>query len=318
MIKSNQLNFTVFGVARSGTTAFANTLNQHPNIFCSIEFINPKEDHSKINCPDYFHDENVEQNKAKKNRTDISKKSEIASWGNKFPRYYYYLNQLTNQVPKIKHLGIYRENFEHCWSWTNRANALAAWNPGRTGKMAILEQILMFQKMTLLSKPENVYLYSYSHLFSEHVDAWGSVFTTLGVKFTDQMRETIACNYLKNVNVREKTRGKTPFEMFATGIFEISRFDCLLQKHSGINFSNWKESFDKYARFTSTQLPFFLEELNLTLNSHEKEYLLNLNRILIETFPEHKKIIKSQSIIFRKYANNEKISKNATQVQNIP
>jgi Domain of unknown function (DUF4112) len=138
------LDFIIFGVARSGTGALARALNLHPHVYCARERFHFRDNHGLISFPDSFvNATGIEfvRHKAKVSRVkaELAQKAEILHVGNKLPRYYFALDRLNREVPKLKNILIYRSPRGFIPSWNRRELAKRQWPPGQIGLFGLLE-----------------------------------------------------------------------------------------------------------------------------------------------------------------------------------
>ena len=135
------LDFIVFGVARSGTGALARALNFHPHVYCARERFHFRDNHALISFPDSFVDATdieLVRHQAKINqvKAELAHKTEILHAGNKLPRYYFALDRLNREVPKLKNILIYRSPRGFMASWNRREQAqkkkTMGYRPNRT------------------------------------------------------------------------------------------------------------------------------------------------------------------------------------------
>ena len=140
------LDFIVFGVARSGTGALVRALNIHPHVYCARERFHFRDNHALISFPDSFVDATgieLLRNQAKIDqvKAELAQKKEIFHVGNKLPRYYFVLDRLNREVPKLKNILIYRSphGFIPSWNRRERAKKEAQWPTGQVGLFGLLE-----------------------------------------------------------------------------------------------------------------------------------------------------------------------------------
>src|SRR5687768_6285885 len=100
------LDFVIFGPGRSGTTALAWAFNAHPEVFCAIEFLRVKGDHSKLNMPEdmlrlHLKDRPIKRQSIATLQAKLTRGA-VHFFGNKMPNYYFRLEQLHRQLPNLK------------------------------------------------------------------------------------------------------------------------------------------------------------------------------------------------------------------------
>src|SRR5215216_1215008 len=121
-VGSRGLDFIVFGVPRSGTKALARALSLHPHVYCAVERFSYRRDHSRLVFPDSFTRDDVRMGargraKVRRIRADLSGKKDVRYVGNKQPRYYFALERVNREVPRLKNVWIYREPSGFMQSW---------------------------------------------------------------------------------------------------------------------------------------------------------------------------------------------------------
>lgn len=160
MPDQRKLDFMVFGIARSGTTALAQAINLDPRCFCAHEYFQQRLiDFSKIFVPEAFYDEdNASNNAIKLNRAvaEIKRKIAISTdlvYGNKEPIHFLIMERLHRQIPDLKSLYIYRPGHNVADSWDRRArNEKDRWLPGRSGHFALLEWLIGVSRLADTSR----------------------------------------------------------------------------------------------------------------------------------------------------------------------
>lgn len=153
---TQNLNFIVFGTARSGTTAVASLLNATEEIFCGIEIIEPRADHSKLRMPvglrRRISRELSSNTRMRRLLTDLQERinsdraERFISFGNKHPRYYDRLQGVLDEIGSRKALMCYRDLVPTAQSYDMRAQA-GSWDPGRQGVFAIGDMLLQLKAL---------------------------------------------------------------------------------------------------------------------------------------------------------------------------
>lgn len=178
------LDFVIFAPGRSGTTAFGDALNLHPNVFCGTEFFTLTSDHAGIVTPGTFlgpvpPPEEHAHRLTRNNLTDRLRRNEpITIWGNKTPKYFYILDRLANLPSEPKLLFIYRQPGEFVFSWDKRAEDPSdQWPRGQVGIFGIIE--MMFCLLRVTSTPAPVHIFDYRKIFFDDPQAIRSAFTVI-------------------------------------------------------------------------------------------------------------------------------------------
>lgn len=137
------LDFVVYGVPRSGTTAVARYLNAHAGVLCLHERFDPETPHKGLTFPGSVFDApwGGEANR-KANLAGFleGKRPPVRLWGAKTPRYYLRLPRVLAGTAEGKAVLCWRRPEEVAQSFTDRAlNPNDHWRPQLLGLFGILE-----------------------------------------------------------------------------------------------------------------------------------------------------------------------------------
>ncbi|MDA7429611.1 hypothetical protein PGB28_14165 [Primorskyibacter aestuariivivens] len=157
-----KLDFIVFGLARSGTTALTNLIRANQRIFCGAEFFTPRMDHSKIDVPKAFFDEEARLEKAGNVPQNIRVSMEVLRsrspdtieiYGNKWPLYSHFFDRIMSETGARKAIMTYR-NYRACArSYRRRSeDPNDVWPDGRRGVFAGVE---MMHVLKILARTEH-------------------------------------------------------------------------------------------------------------------------------------------------------------------
>ena len=164
------LDFIVFGIGRSGTTALAKSLNMHPDILCGIERFHYATDPGSISFPDAFSSPAFKSHPKNLTRTlelMASKGAAVAIVGDKNPRYYCNIEAWQKFKPGIAKIAIYRSPYEYLASWKNRAdNPKDIWHPELHGAFGIYELFGMLR--ALLSHGDDTLMVPYDAFYFDN------------------------------------------------------------------------------------------------------------------------------------------------------
>lgn len=234
----NNLNFIVFGVARSGTTALTSTFNLHPEIFCGVECFHPALDHSELSIPDDFTNFNVVgERKAEKNKELMGNKNKSVIYGNKFPRYYLHLDNVVNKTSGAIPIGIHRESLGFLPSWNDRAEVGTGWHKGRGGVAGIIEQFVFLS--SILESRSDCKIFSYNELFFDNLEMIEKLYASVKVSATNDVIEKYKASTFQNDAVMNKVRVYKDIEKYAIELLEVNEIDTLFRKNSGEWFSSY-------------------------------------------------------------------------------
>ncbi|MEO0913390.1 MAG: sulfotransferase [Pseudomonadota bacterium] len=156
---TRNLDFIVFGVPRSGTTAVSRYLSAVDEIHCGIERFHERMDHSTLTAPeDFLNLENLpegHQNRRFSNEDIARKAGKIRIYGNKHPTYFYRLQGVLDEIGTHRGLLCYRDIGESARSYGVRAvNPTDSWPPGRAGLFAVGDMILQIKALARLERGE--------------------------------------------------------------------------------------------------------------------------------------------------------------------
>jgi hypothetical protein len=176
---SKMLDFVIFGPGRSGTSALANALNTHPRIFCGIEHLPFKDDHSQFKVPDaFFQDHLPDVWYRRDGKAMLRQKRDVTLYGNKWPTYYFRLDKLRRELPNLRFVYIYRSPLDFVSSWDRRADdPNDQWHIGLRGIFGALEQVFCLKRLATLP---DVMMISYRGLFQDNPSILRDIVDQLG------------------------------------------------------------------------------------------------------------------------------------------
>lgn len=173
------LDFVVMGVPRSGTTGLVRGLNLHPEIMCGDEHVSNLGLAGTYTVSGLFEDPQIKRPHAEATRAlYLRKKGTARLFGDKNPRYFFYLRQLG----RLKKICIYRRRMGFWPSWDARANDLddEHWARGQVGFFGALELVSLLVELADLRSNGEVLLVDYDSLFFDDPDAIRQVYDYLG------------------------------------------------------------------------------------------------------------------------------------------
>lgn len=146
-----KLDFIVFGLARSGTTALTNLIRANRRLYCGAEFFTPRQDHSRIDVPKAFFDEEARLERDGKVPQNIRVSmdilhrrdpAEIVLYGNKWPLYSHFFDRVMSELDHPKAILAYRDYRACARSYERRSqDPNDGWPAGRRSIFAGLELI---------------------------------------------------------------------------------------------------------------------------------------------------------------------------------
>jgi hypothetical protein len=279
------MDFTVFGLARSGTTALANCINLHPQIFCANEFLGPEPSDNIVKSafPGIFFDKRINLVKAEDNKRVFEKKKTIVKFGNKYPRNYAYLDRWSSSFPCIINIGIYRENLGFMSSWNLRA-AEGSWPSGRIGVLGVIEQVSLWGRIIDLSSRCNTYIFSYNRLFRDESRQYLNLISALNLECSPSLHAQFCKQYFSQKKVFEKERIADPLGEFSREWFDVKSVDKIFYGYSGKSLSSLEDADVKFIRDSVvSRLPGFIEHIYPMLGSDAREHLMTMRKLLSGT-----------------------------------
>lgn len=206
------LNFIVSGVPRSGTSAFARSLNLHPKLFCGIECFPITYDYAGFAAPQSFLSladadtrTRAQDNSLEALNNKLATGNPPTLYGNKLPRYYFCLWRLQreNMQPQILHL--YRDPIATAQSWDRRAANPkdSLWQRGQIGLFAVAECFIALLRLAQLDQP--ICLISHTRYFSTDPNDYARVLKVLGVRPDKTAEASFRAEYFQRKAVAEQT-----------------------------------------------------------------------------------------------------------------
>lgn len=185
---NQKLDFIVFGVPRSGTTAAARYLSAANNVYCGVECFTHKIDHAGLRAPECFLRNPVLEEGSpnlRRSREDIAAKGErIRLYGNKLPTYFLRLQGVLDEIARPRALLCYRDIGDVAQSYATRANLPGdTWPQGRHGIFAAGDMVVMLKALSELARGE-VMVIPYSAVLKD----WPATFTE-ALQFLDPALE---------------------------------------------------------------------------------------------------------------------------------
>lgn len=177
MPQSNRpLDFIVFGVPRSGTTAAARYINCVGRVHCGIEGFGYRRDHRRIEGPKAFIDNPFHpfnERSQRFSREDIARKGDkIRVFGNKLPKYFYRLNGVLSEIGTPRAILCYRNAVKAAASYHSRAKRETdRWPEGHVGWFAAADTLLMLHALAGLDAKAEVMVLPHQALLHDSQSA---------------------------------------------------------------------------------------------------------------------------------------------------
>ncbi len=225
---NRNLDFIVFGVPRSGTSAVARYLGAVPQIHCGMELFPNVLDHSTLSVPDSFlklPEDGKPKFKHLYSKKDVSENREvIIAYGNKAPAYFYRLNGILSETGVKKVLICVRDLRECTRSYSSRAESESdPWNAGRVGIFAVSDMMLLIDQVASLETDVEIMIIPYPALSRD----WRKTMT----KAAEFIVPGIEIEYDKDrlewtEKARDKAKGKTRAELTDLDLEALALIDC--------------------------------------------------------------------------------------------
>lgn len=151
------LDFLVYGLPRSGTSAVANYLSAVPGVHCGLEVFPTFMDHGAIRAPRDFlaHDDPLWRPASVAQVT--AQAGGIRVWGNKTPTYFYNLSALYDQLGPVPSLLCLRPLDQVAASYAMRAaNPQDSWPRGRGALYACGDALVMLHALHRLERCDHI------------------------------------------------------------------------------------------------------------------------------------------------------------------
>lgn len=277
------LDFYLLGLARSGTTALARTLNAHKSIFCGIErfpiYLDPKE----IIYPDTFLNAPVWNPEGLKHVEDHLAEGDknITIIGDKNPRQFY----KPNHLDKVKlNIVIYRNFADTISSWDVRASSNnAGWRSGRTGKLFFLD---LYVFLLSIKNLENLHVVNYGEIFyGNYWETLKWLFVDLGVNHHDYSFEQFEEKIYNKRELLKKSRQSKPEYSKLVSTFKLLETDQ--ECHSAKTPKQLSEALKNYGKFIEDNRDVLIGLLLESLNSSEYEELFRVSNLIARHFNKH-------------------------------
>ncbi|MBB94201.1 MAG: hypothetical protein CML68_06335 [Rhodobacteraceae bacterium] len=186
------LDFLVYGLARSGTSAVASYLSAVPGVHCGVEVFPTFLDHGAIRAPrDFLSHEDPLWQPSSVRKVEILGAS-IRVWGNKTPTYFYNLAALYDQLGPVPSLLCLRGLDKVAASYSMRAaDPEDSWPRGRTGLFAYGDALVLLHALTQLDRCDHILTVPQAELTRD----WRGVMDTALAHVTRGASPAVAADY---------------------------------------------------------------------------------------------------------------------------
>ena len=294
---SRPLDFIVFGVPRSGTKALVRALNLHPQVYCAMERFHFRADHARLSFPESFLDRNGvrrQDDVAKIDRIakSLEAKEEVRFAGNKLPRYYFALDRINREVPRLRNIWIYRSPYGFMPSWNRREaeRHRGHWPAGQIGLFGLLELLVCIENS--LNLGTEVFVFPYMRGLGDCPDVILQALEFLGADPAQYDRRS----FEKKQDLQGSKRGgrraagsHSPalrdFEQDLLEVLHIEDLDALLEQDRGLLLSEVSAQLSDYLARITPHLPRVIDRAfsacdNRAVPSFGREYFKRNRREL--------------------------------------
>lgn len=209
------LEFLVYGLARSGTSAMASYLSAVPGVHCGMEVFPTFLDHATIRAPRDFLAHDDPAWKAASVDEITARGDEIRVWGNKTPTYFYNLAGLYQQLGPVPSLLSLRPLEKVAASYAMRAGDPGdGWPAGRGALFACGDALVLIQALAQLERTDHILAVPQSALSAD----WRAVMTAALAHVAPGVAPVFREADLARIDRRRKTsaaRAKPPREDMA-------------------------------------------------------------------------------------------------------
>jgi hypothetical protein len=247
---AHKLDFLLIGAARSGTTAFTQALNSHPDIFCAPELLGITDGHRRIAFPETFERQLslIPQNM----RADLAellmrKRATATVIGSKNPIYNLVLHQLLKRQPDLKLVFMYRRPEEVLQSWNRRAADPddSSWHRGQRGAFGVLA--LLSYMEVLLSVRAACLAVPYRAFANDVAGATALAARFLGCKgdATPDVAELVRLQASATA-LRDRSHSLTSGEAELLNCARLTELNAIFDRHAPFAFIDVKHQIRKF------------------------------------------------------------------------
>lgn len=187
--------------------------------------------HSRLTFPDSFLDtkgvhDRDDLAKIKDIGKELAAKGEVRHPGNKLPRYYFALDRLNWEVPRLKNIWIYRSPYGFMPSWNRREldSHRGQWPAGQVGLFGLLELLVCIENCLSLGK--DVFVFPYAHGLGRSAEATLQALAFVGAAPALYDRETFEKTQRRQAK-KQRRRRKTNVERPSLRDYEEEILDAL-------------------------------------------------------------------------------------------
>jgi hypothetical protein len=252
-----QLDFIVFGVPRSGTSALTRALNLHPDIICGIERFGPYVNPRSIVYPESFR--NLRQPTSvvslERNLDLLAQKGDTVPFaGDKNPRYHYNLAAWNQLQPPVRKIAIYRSPWQFLESWRRRAlsDDFPNWDRERLGPFALWELFAFLRNM--LDQGSDTLLVPYDACFFDNPGIMRHVTAHIGAD-PERFDQDTFLQKLFAQSHRSRERPKLPVdEVELLMAADVDKIDRILLLEDAFTFDSVRDEIQGYLNSVSPRL----------------------------------------------------------------
>jgi hypothetical protein len=188
-------------------------------------------------------------------KAELAQKKEVFHAGNKLPRYYFVLDRLNREVPKLKNILIYRSPRGFMPSWNRRelAGKEAQWPAGQIGLFGLLELFVCIDNC--LRQTKEILVFPYESGLDHSIEPIIQTMDFLGANTDLYRREAFE---RKQLSGKRRASSHLPLANYETEILDTLRvceLDELMDQGAAITFSQLATPLREYMGSVADLLP---------------------------------------------------------------
>ena len=278
------LDFIVFGVPRSGTSALARALNLHPDILCGVERFRYKTTPQSIKFPQSFRDPihfcSPERLRATNEYLRL-KGDDVLFAGDKNPRYYCRLEKWKIITPPVKKIAIYRSPYHYLASWRRRAETRRNWPSEQVGVFGIFELFALLR--ACLDHGEDTLLIPYDACFLDNPTTINAALEHIGVDPARFDRESFLRRLFAQTPHKRERPELTNGEVALLDAADVDAIDAILLGKDAFTIGARRDEIETYLASVSPRFGELAEQwLQQRLSNQFDDFL----RYWVAEFPE--------------------------------
>ena len=187
-------------------------------------------------------------------RAELAQKKEVFHAGNKLPRYYFVLDRLNREVPKLKNILIYRSPRGFMPSWNRRelAGKEAQWPAGQIGLFGLLELFVCIDNC--LRQTKEILVFPYESGLNHSIEPIIQTMDFLGANTDLYKREAFERKQLSGKR-RASSHSLANYETEILDTLRVCELDELMDQDGAIALSQLATPLKEYMSSVADLLP---------------------------------------------------------------